>query len=877
MKALTLAKKAGEPFYGRRYENVLSRQVPAGALSSTSTSTRRPGKPLDPLRPRVPQVRDLARKARRSSSRTATSRFPAKIVGRGAAQVSNRRRGDPRRAGGHDGPPARCSLGRGGPWRRGLRSERSRRRGRRRTSGRGAGSSAPTGSRARHRRRRDRDHRGGARGSSSSSWPRSLPLLRGATRQPRGALRFADGDRDPILTALADPYGARRGAARDGRRSSVDRRRRAWSARSPPARDGTHASAVGRIGAATISRRLARRPRPPLSARLRVDFGQARAAPPRRARGRTLQVAARGHAGARRGRGSRGRRQAASSASSRGRRPGVALLRDARGGRRARREPSPSGAASTDRSSASASERHGPRRRRARARKPSSAPTRDASCRADRLATPRSRRPSWSSSSRAIRRRSPRLGFLLGGQSLVVRRRNGGGSRLVPDALARRTRPAPATAVHVFEPLPAAVTALAPLAREQGLPHRRRARRRRLRHYDDRADAARAPGERRAAETRRPRSRQERRRSSASGGRRAVDAGRSRTRIPRRRSVALRQVWYEGYDEPEYVWQSTGGTDDFEPKLSLSPLIFGTLKGTLYALLFAIPLALVAALYTRSSRAGAAARREADVEIMAALPSVVLGFLAGLWLAPLVERTPSARCSCCRSCRSSVVAAALGLAGAAARASAAALRPAAGDGAARRRVLVGALARRTGSAGRSSRLVFGGDFQSWLVLHRQLTYDQRNCARRRLRDGLRGHPDHLHDRRGRASRTCRRTCRPRRWRSARRRWQTATRVVLPTASPGIFSAVMVGFGRAVGETMIVLMATGNTPIMDWSIFNGLRTLSANIAVEIPEAPHGGTLYRVLFLAACSLRRDLRGQHRGRDRPPAPAQDGTRSI
>jgi phosphate transport system permease protein len=84
------------------------------------------------------------------------------------------------------------------------------------------------------------------------------------------------------------------------------------------------------------------------------------------------------------------------------------------------------------------------------------------------------------------------------------------------------------------------------------------------------------------------------------------------------------------------------------------------------------------------------------------------------------------------------------------------------------------------------------------------------------------------------------------------RWQTVVRVVLPTASPGIFSAIMVGFGRAVGETMIVLMATGNTPILDWSPFNGFRTLSANIAVEVPEAPHGGTLYRTLFLAALLL-------------------------
>jgi phosphate transport system permease protein len=63
---------------------------------------------------------------------------------------------------------------------------------------------------------------------------------------------------------------------------------------------------------------------------------------------------------------------------------------------------------------------------------------------------------------------------------------------------------------------------------------------------------------------------------------------------------------------------------------------------------------------------------------------------------------------------------------------------------------------------------------------------------------------------------------------------------------------MIGFGRAVGETMIVLMATGNTPVLDWSMFTGMRTLSANIAVEIPEAPYGSTLYRVLFLAALLL-------------------------
>ncbi len=83
-------------------------------------------------------------------------------------------------------------------------------------------------------------------------------------------------------------------------------------------------------------------------------------------------------------------------------------------------------------------------------------------------------------------------------------------------------------------------------------------------------------------------------------------------------------------------------------------------------------------------------------------------------------------------------------------------------------------------------------------------------------------------------------------------WQTAIRVVLPVAGSGIFSACMIGLGRAVGETMIVLMATGNTPEMSWNMFSGFRTLAANIAVELPEAPKGGTHYRVLFVCGLIL-------------------------
>ncbi|NLT70094.1 MAG: hypothetical protein GXX91_05300 [Verrucomicrobiaceae bacterium] len=106
------------------------------------------------------------------------------------------------------------------------------------------------------------------------------------------------------------------------------------------------------------------------------------------------------------------------------------------------------------------------------------------------------------------------------------------------------------------------------------------------------------------------------------------------------------KVWYEGSPEPKYEWQSTGGSDDFEPKLSLVPLIFGTFKGTFYALLFALPIALFGAIYTSEFLHP---RNKVYVkpvmEIMASLPSVVLGFLAALWLAPILEnRFPSLLC-----------------------------------------------------------------------------------------------------------------------------------------------------------------------------------------------------------------------------------------
>jgi len=310
------------------------------------------------------------------------------------------------------------------------------------------------------------------------------------------------------------------------------------------------------------------------------------------------------------------------------------------------------------------------------------------------------------------------------------------------------------------------------------------------------------------------------------------------------------RVWYEGYPEPTYVWQSSSGSDDFEPKLSLVPLLVGTLKGTLYSLLIAIPLGVFGAMYVANFMAPRLKQIvKPTIEIMAALPSVVLGFLAGLWLAPRLEQLFPALLLMILLFPVLVIGAGIAWDRVPAR-----LRsklPVGVEALFFILVLAVGILLSILASGPIERLAFGGDFQAWLLGTTGLPYDQRNAIVVGLamgfavipiifaisEDAFANVPASLVS--GSLA-------------LGANRWQTVTQIVLPTASPGIFSAVMVGFGRAVGETMIVLMATGNTPILDWNPFNGFRTLSANIAVEIPEAPQFGTLYRVLFLAALLL-------------------------
>ncbi len=400
------------------------------------------------------------------------------------------------------------------------------------------------------------------------------------------------------------------------------------------------------------------------------------------------------------------------------------------------------------------------------------------------------------------------------------------------------------------------------------------------------------------------------------------------------------KVHYEGQFEPAYVYQSSSGDDAAEIKLSIVPLIFGSLKATVFAMLFAVPMGVLAAVYT-SEFLSPNVRKvvKPGVEMMASLPSVVLGFVAAIVIAPFVrEWLPAVLVSLATipiavltvahlwqmlpshvrkrtsawqhmvmvllTCGVGVVIAwAIGP-------SLERVLFAPPEGVAQgvpvdiRRwlaseygqawpgwfvVLVAPVAiiltvlqsmflgRRIDRAvsGQTDLAIAGVmlvRFFAMLVLvlvlslglaHilQALGFDPRNSIfgpfspRNTLvvsmimgfavipiiytisEDSLRAVPDSLRTASLGAGATP---------------WQTAVRIVIPVAGSGIFSACMIGFGRAAGETMIVLMATGNTPEMSWNVFGGFRTLSANIAVELPEAPMGGTHYRVLFLCGLVL-------------------------
>ncbi len=310
------------------------------------------------------------------------------------------------------------------------------------------------------------------------------------------------------------------------------------------------------------------------------------------------------------------------------------------------------------------------------------------------------------------------------------------------------------------------------------------------------------------------------------------------------------KVWYENYDEPKYVWQSTASNTDFEPKLSLSPLTFGTLKAAFYAMILAAPLAIAAAIYTAYFMAPGMRRKVKPViELMEAMPTVILGFFAGLFLAPYLEAHLPGVFSLMLLLPLGILVAGFGWSR---LPESIRLRVPDGWEAA---ILIPVILFTGWFALYMSPFMetwfFGGDMRLWITNDLGITYDQRNALVVGIAMGFAVIPN-IYSIAEDAVFSVPRSLTLGSLALGATPWQTLTRVVILTASPGIFSALMIGMGRAVGETMIVLMATGNTPVMELNLFEGMRTLAANVAVEMPESEVGGSHYRVLFLAALVL-------------------------
>lgn len=218
-----------------------------------------------------------------------------------------------------------------------------------------------------------------------------------------------------------------------------------------------------------------------------------------------------------------------------------------------------------------------------------------------------------------------------------------------------------------------------------------------------------------------------------------------------------------------FVWQPVSAI----PKVSMIPLFVGTLKTTLVSMLVAVPVGVAGALYASEF----APRRLREVlkpviELLAGIPSVVLGFFALMVLATFLQDTFGF------TYRLNSVVAGIGLA--------LAIVP----------------------------VIFTVSEDALTAVPR--SYREASLA-------LGATP-----------------------------WETAWKVVLPAAAPGILAACVLGFGRAIGETMIVLMASGNAAIVSWGFGDSVRTLSATIAAEMGEVVVGSPHYSLLFFIGVEL-------------------------
>lgn len=305
---------------------------------------------------------------------------------------------------------------------------------------------------------------------------------------------------------------------------------------------------------------------------------------------------------------------------------------------------------------------------------------------------------------------------------------------------------------------------------------------------------------------------------------------------------------YEGYSQPMHIWQTSSASDYQEQKYSLVPLLMGSLKAALLALMIAIPLSVGAAIYTGFfARTRLRQSVKPAIEMLEAIPSVLIGFIAAIWLSPLAANMLFAIAFFLMTVPFLLLAGAM-------------LQQALLTRFGRWRpglelpliilgiLVLGYVSMAFASDGLLS-LLGVADMdeltgqttspigKTTIVVALALGIAISPSIYSLTEDAIAGVPDDLKH----ASFALGAT-----------RLQTLQRVVLHVARPGILAAIMFGFGRAFGETMIVLMVTGNTPIASWSLLEGLRALTANLAIELPEADVGSTHYQILFLTACIL-------------------------
>ena len=306
---------------------------------------------------------------------------------------------------------------------------------------------------------------------------------------------------------------------------------------------------------------------------------------------------------------------------------------------------------------------------------------------------------------------------------------------------------------------------------------------------------------------------------------------------------------YEGYDEQDMVWQTTSASDYQESKFSITPLIIGSIKASLLALVIAIPLAIGAAIYSgyfAKSRLRHIVKPA--IEMLEAIPSVLIGFIAAIWLSPKAEQFLF-------SFAFFIVVVPFMLIGVALlqRNVVDKLTVRLRHGSELLLAIVGVFILGYISVEWAPDWFFsimnvdGYDFlvsqshspigKTTVVVAIALGVAISPSIYSLAEDAISGVPDNLKH----ASFALGAT-----------RLQTLMHVVLQVALPGIVAAIMIGFGRAFGETMIVLMVTGNTPVASWGLIEGLRALTANLAIELPEADASSAHYQILFLTACIL-------------------------